>query len=102
MEALGRLAGGVAHHFNNLLPAMSGLLEMTRAEVPAGSSAAKRLDRLIGAVEEGRDFVRQILTFSHRDVARRDRIVVAGPVRDAVTPAPGHPPREVPPPVSAR
>jgi len=95
MEALGRLAGGVAHHFNNLLPAMSGLLEMTRAEVPAGSSAAKRLDRLIGAVEEGRDFVRQILTFSHRDVARQDRIVVAGLIDDAVTLAQGNLPGNI-------
>lgn len=45
MAALGRLAGGIAHHFNNLLPAMSGLLEMTRAELPAESGAAQRLER---------------------------------------------------------
>ncbi len=95
MEALGRLAGGVAHHFNNLLPAMSGLLEMTRAEVPADSSAAKRLERIIGAVDQGRDLVRQILTFSHRDVARRDRIRVSALVDDAIAFAEGNLPQNI-------
>jgi len=95
MEALGRLAGGVAHHFNNLLPAMSGLLEMTRAEVPADSSAAKRLERMISAVDQGRDLVRQILTFSHRDIARRDRIRLSALVDDAIAFAEGNLPENI-------
>jgi two-component system, cell cycle sensor histidine kinase and response regulator CckA len=95
MEALGRLAGGVAHHFNNLLPAMSGLLEMTRAEVPADSSAAKRLERMIGAVDQGRNLVRQILTFSHRDVPHRDRIRVPALVDDAIALAEGNLPKNI-------
>jgi signal transduction histidine kinase len=95
MEALGRLAGGVAHHFNNLLPAMSGLLEMTRAEVPADSSAAKRLERIIGAVDQGRGLVRQILTFSHRDLARRETIRVSALVDDAVALAEGSLPKNI-------
>jgi two-component system NtrC family sensor kinase len=95
MEALGRLAGGVAHHFNNLLPAMSGLLEMTRAEVPADSSAAKRLERMISAVDQGRDLVRQILTFSHRDIARRDRLRVSALIDDALALAQGNLPKNI-------
>jgi two-component system cell cycle sensor histidine kinase/response regulator CckA len=95
MEALGRLAGGVAHHFNNLLPAMSGLLEMTRAEVPADSSAAKRLERMIDAVDQGRDLVRHILTFSHRDIARRDRLRVSALIDDALALAQGNMPRNI-------
>jgi|HubBroStandDraft_3_1064219.scaffolds.fasta_scaffold25010_1 signal transduction histidine kinase len=95
MEALGRLAGGVAHHFNNLLPAMSGLLEMTRAELPADSSAAKRLERIIGAVDQGRGLVRQILTFSHRDLARRETIRVSALVDDAIALAEGNLPKNI-------
>jgi signal transduction histidine kinase len=95
MEALGRLAGGVAHHFNNLLPAMSGLLEMTRTEVPADSSAAKRLERMISAVDQGRDVVRQILTFSHRDIARRDRLRVSALIGDAIALAEGNLPKNI-------
>jgi signal transduction histidine kinase len=95
MEALGRLAGGVAHHFNNLLPAMSGLLEMTRAEVPADSGAAGRLERMIDAVDQGRGLVRQILTFSHRDDARRERIVVSALIDDAIAFAEGSLPKNI-------
>jgi signal transduction histidine kinase len=95
MEALGRLAGGVAHHFNNLLPAMSGLLEMTHAEVPAGSVAARRLERMIGAVDQGRGLVRQILTFSHRSVARSERISVPALVDDAIAFAEGSLPENI-------
>jgi signal transduction histidine kinase len=95
MEALGRLAGGVAHHFNNLLPAMSGLLEMTRAEVPADSSAAKRLGRMIEAIDQGRDLVRDILTFSDRDVARRERLRVSALIDDALALAAGNLPKNI-------
>lgn len=95
MEALGRLAGGVAHHFNNLLPAMSGLLEMTRAEVPADGGASRRLGRMIAAVEQGRGLVRQILTFSHRDVARSERIGVPALLDDAIAFAEGSLPQNI-------
>lgn len=95
MEALGRLAGAIAHHFNNLLPAMSGLLEMTRTEVPSDSSAAKRLGRMIDAVDQGRDLVRRILTFSRRDAAHRDTIGVPTLIDDAIALAEGSLPANV-------
>jgi signal transduction histidine kinase len=95
MEALGRLAGGVAHHFNNLLPAMSGLLEMTRAEVPADSNAAKRLGRMIDAVSQGRNLVRQILTFSHRNIARREKVRTSLLIDDALALAKGNLPKNI-------
>jgi signal transduction histidine kinase len=74
---------------------MSGLLEMTRAEVPADSSAAKRLERMISAVDQGRDLVRQILTFSHRDIARRDRLRVPALIDDALALAQGNLPKNI-------
>jgi len=95
MEALGRLAGGVAHHFNNLLPAMSGLLEMTRAELSPNSSAAKRLGRMIDAVGQGRTLVRQILTFSHRDLSHRERLLLSVLIDDALALAEGNLPQNV-------
>jgi signal transduction histidine kinase len=68
---------------------------MTRAEVPADSSAAKRLERIIGAVDQGRGLVRQILTFSHRDLARRETIRVSALVDDAIALAEGNLPKNI-------
>ena len=84
MEALGRMAGGIAHHFNNLLPAMSGLLEQTLSEVPRDSATAGRVERMIDAVAQGRRLVRQILVFSRREIPGRERLSMAAIIEDAL------------------
>jgi len=89
MEALGRMAGGIAHHFNNLLPAMSGLLDQTLGEVPPNSSTARRVERMIDAVAQGRQLVRQILTFSRREMPGRDRLSMTAIVEHALALARG-------------
>jgi signal transduction histidine kinase len=50
---------------------------------------------MIDAVDQGRNLVRQILTFSHRDVARRDRIRVSALVDDAIALAEGNLPKNI-------
>lgn len=84
MEALGRMAGGIAHHFNNLLPAMSGLLEQTLSEVPQGSATARRVERMIEAVGQGRQLVHQILVFSRREIPGHGRLSLTATVDAAV------------------
>ena len=76
MEALGRMASGIAHHFNNLLPAMSGLLKMTLGEVAPGSATAKRLERILDAVAQGQRLVRNILVFSRQQATGRARVAI--------------------------
>jgi signal transduction histidine kinase len=49
MEALGTLAGGVAHDFNNILAAIIGFSEMARDETPDGSPARRHMDRVFSA-----------------------------------------------------
>jgi two-component system NtrC family sensor kinase len=84
MEALGRMAGGIAHHFNNLLPAMSGLLKLTLGEVPPDSATAKRLERILDAVAQGQQLVRNILWFSRRQVVRLERVAVSALIEDTL------------------
>ena len=95
MEALGRMAGGVAHHFNNLLPAMSGLLEQTLSEVPPDSVTARRVERMIDAVAQGRQLVRQILVFSRREIPGHDRLSMAETVKGALSLVHGSLPRNI-------
>jgi signal transduction histidine kinase/CheY-like chemotaxis protein len=64
LEALGQLAGGVAHDFNNVLAALVGFGEMARKEAAEGSRQARHLDRVLQAAERGRQQVERILAFS--------------------------------------
>lgn len=64
MEALGTLAGGVAHDFNNILLAIYGYCELSREEVPKDSVVYENLASVLRAADRARSLVNQILTFS--------------------------------------
>jgi PAS domain S-box-containing protein len=67
LEAVGRLAGGVAHDFNNILAAVLGFAEASLAEAPAGSPLHENQLHIRQAALRARDLVKQILAFSRRD-----------------------------------
>ena len=67
LEALGGLAGGIAHSLNNLLHPMLTLTRMTLDEAPKGSDAHENLSRVIQAGERAKNLAGRILEFSHRD-----------------------------------
>ncbi|HKI83284.1 MAG TPA: ATP-binding protein [Candidatus Krumholzibacteria bacterium] len=66
LQAVGQLAGGVAHDFNNILQAMIGYLEFASAEVPEDSAAKKDLDQVQKGIERAIQLTRQLLAFSRR------------------------------------
>lgn len=68
MEAVGTLAGGVAHDFNNLLGAIMGYSDLARLESQDNPRAQSHLTEVLRACERARDLVRQILTFSRRQL----------------------------------
>ncbi len=84
MELMGRMFSGVAHHFNNLLPALSGLLELTVSEVTPESRTAKRLERMLAAVAQGQRLVHDILLFSRRPASSRERVAIAALIEETV------------------
>jgi signal transduction histidine kinase/CheY-like chemotaxis protein len=68
LEAVGRLAGGVAHDINNMLAVILGEAELLKAELPQehpGQQAAAEIER---AGARSRDITRQLLAFSRRQV----------------------------------
>ena len=75
IEAVGTLAGGIAHEFNNILAVIVGSLTLARADLPAEHPAQERLGQIERAAGRGADVVRQVLTFSHRDETPRRRVL---------------------------
>lgn len=76
MEALGTLAGGVAHDFNNILAAILGNADLARQDLPENASARESLHEITTAARRGRELVRQILAFSRQQPMQRTRVNV--------------------------
>ncbi len=68
LEALGSLAGGVAHDFNNILSIILGYAEIVQNELPAASSQRVDVGKISDAAMRARTLVRQLLAFSRKQV----------------------------------
>jgi len=66
MESVGRLAGGVAHDFNNMLGVILGHTEMVLEEIDPGSRLYAQLRSVHQAGERSADLTRQLLAFARK------------------------------------
>ena len=66
LEALGKLTGGVAHDFNNVLQIISGNLQLLQLTLDDDPLAAKRIASASAAVERGAKLSAQLLAFARR------------------------------------
>jgi two-component system cell cycle sensor histidine kinase/response regulator CckA len=82
LEALGRLAGGVAHEFNNLLAAVLGHAELLLVEMPVGSARRDSAEEIVQAARRGSDLTRHMLAFGRRQLLRPEVVDVNTVVRD--------------------
>jgi signal transduction histidine kinase len=64
IQALGTLASGIAHEFNNILAIILGFTQLTQRQVPPESPIADNLRQLRIAGQRGQEVVQQILAFS--------------------------------------
>lgn len=70
MRALGRLSGGVAHHFNNLLTTISGDLDLTLARLGEDDRATPSARRARQAAERAASITHHLLALSERQLFR--------------------------------
>jgi PAS domain S-box-containing protein len=75
MEAVGRLAGGVAHDFNNVLSVILSYAELLLADLPASDPMHADIEEIRKAGGRATDLTRQLLMFS-RQQAIEPRVVV--------------------------
>lgn len=68
MEAIGRLAGGVAHDFNNVLTAISGYVEFAIDKTGPDHEIAADLEQVRRAAERATSLTRQLLAFGRKQV----------------------------------
>lgn len=66
MEAIGQLAGGVAHDFNNILAAILGNTEISLTELPPAHPVCENLAGIKAASVRAKSLIQQILTFSRQ------------------------------------
>ena len=68
MEAVGRLSGGVAHDFNNILNVVIGFAELLLKRLPADDGLRRYGREILKAANRGASLTRQLLAFSRQQV----------------------------------
>jgi len=74
MEAIGTLAGGVAHDMNNVLTAILNLGAILREEVGYDQRCRGDVEGILSAAKRGRDLTRNLLAFARKGKYRRERL----------------------------
>lgn len=84
-ESLGRMAGAIAHHFNNKLMVVMGNLELALNGVPADSNAHKYLSHAMEASRQAVDISRMMLAGSDQTIERKETLALGALVSEALS-----------------
>jgi len=82
MEAIGRLASGLAHDLNNYLGVITGQAEMVQRDAPPGDPMARRMEVILGTSWKASDLIRRVLAFGRRQSPRTEVINLARVLAD--------------------
>jgi signal transduction histidine kinase len=95
MEAIGKLAGGVAHDFNNVLSAIAGYADILHTKMDKNAPLRFAVDQILAATERAKNMTQTLLAFGKRqvvslksgdlnDIVRKMEKLLAGLVRGKV------------------
>ena len=68
IESVGRLAGGVAHDYNNMLSVIIGRAELAKMRSRKPESLHNDLDQILGAAMRSRDITQKLLAFARKQI----------------------------------
>jgi PAS domain S-box-containing protein len=77
LRAIGQLAGGVAHDFNNILSSIKGYASVLRADLEVGSPHRLDAEEILSAVDRAAALTRSLLTFSRRQERKAEPVDLA-------------------------
>ncbi len=84
MEALGTLAGGITHDFNNILGAIIINTELALLDTDDNCPAKQSLPLVLKAAERGKELVKQIVTFSRQREWERKPLLIAPIIKEGL------------------
>lgn len=70
IESIGRLAGGVAHDYNNMLSVIIGNVELAKRYAERSAPVDENLDQILEAANRSKDITRQLLAFARKQIIK--------------------------------
>lgn len=83
MDAVGQLAGGLAHDFRNLLMAINGHLSLAKAAIPRDHPVQESLDQIAEASLQAGGITNALLTFTHKSPTLKQPVQLTSIVEQA-------------------
>lgn len=84
LEAIGTLAAGIGHDFNNLLGSIVGFAEMAGDDFADGTPGKYNIQQILNASFRARDLVARMLTFARQGPVKLIAVDIVGEVREAI------------------
>lgn len=85
LEAIGTLAGGMAHDFNNILSAILGYTEISCEELPQDSPVWRNLQKVLSAGIRAKELIQRVLEFSRQAEEERQLVRLHHLLHEALT-----------------
>lgn len=82
MEAIGQLAGGVAHDFNNILTVIKGVCQLSLLDIKEGDPLYENLKEIERSAERAANLTRQLLAFSRKQILEPQVLNLNGLIKD--------------------
>lgn len=84
MDAIGQLAGGVAHDFNNMLGCIIGASEIIQIAAEKDEVISSHVDLILGAANRASDLCSNLVVFARKNKLQKNYIDIAQVVKDSI------------------